>query len=366
MPLMTDQISPLVSIMMPAFNAERYIAAAIESVLSQTMEDWELIIINDGSTDKTIEVLKHFNEERIRVFHQPNSGEAAARNLALQKVRGAYLAFLDADDQWLPEFLQEMVASLNERLDFEGVYCDGYHINPQDEILSSLSDNRRGPFEGELLDALVRASDVFGPPICILLRTEAVRRAGVQFDTRIVIGPDWDFFTQLSQSVRFAYLDRKLLRYRVHSSNITLTAGNKKRLESLVLCREKAIHLPVFDQLSLDTRHYAFYDLLINLLDNNEEKQEEITGWAQFKALPARQQANLFRRMAARQITEVGNDRFVKMWLRRALALNPASIKSLFLFILYSLRPDAAATILRRRSQNKSQDQKRSPFSLPQ
>ena len=363
---MTDPISPQVSIMMPAYNAEGYIAAAIESVLSQSVQDWELIVINDGSTDKTREVLSHYNDERIRVFHQPNSGEASARNYALQQARGMYLAFLDADDQWLPEFLQEMVAFLNSHHDFEGVYCDGYHINSQDDILSSLSDNRRGPFEGELLDALVRASDVFGPPICTLLRTGAVRQAGIQFDTRIVIGPDWDFFTHLSQFVRFGYLDRKLVRYRVHSSNITLTAGNKKRRESLVLCREKAINLPVFERLSLDTRYYAFYDLLINLLENNEEKQEEITGWAQFKALPASQQATLLRRLAGQRLTEVGNDRYVKLWLRRALALHPASMKSLFFFTLYMLHPGITAIMLRRRSQRTSQGQKSSPFSLPQ
>lgn len=362
---MIEVTPPLVSIMMPVFNAERFIASAVDSIVSQTFTDWELIIINDGSTDGTSKVLDQYKDDRIRVLQQPNSGEAVARNHALQLVRGKYLAFLDADDQWLPEFLQELTTEVRSRPDVEGVYCDGYHIDVQDKVLSHLSDNRRGPFEGYLLEALVRASDVFGPPICVLLDAQAVKRTGIQFDPRIVIGPDWDFFTRLSPFIRFTYLDKKLVRYRVHTTNITLTAGNEKRRQSLALCREKAIKMAEFGTLTLDTRYYTFYDLLVNLSGMNAVKQEEVTGWHQFQALPGNFQAALIRQMAIQRLLGLGNDNHVKKWLQMAWKMDPSSLKTLSLMVIHWLNPRMAASMLRRRQRLTQPDLKTSPFSLP-
>jgi glycosyltransferase involved in cell wall biosynthesis len=82
----------VVSIMMPVYNAERYIEQAIESVLSQTYPHWELIIVNDGSTDRTPDIVTQYADPRIKAFHQPNSGEASARNMALRHLQGEYVA----------------------------------------------------------------------------------------------------------------------------------------------------------------------------------------------------------------------------------------------------------------------------------
>jgi glycosyltransferase involved in cell wall biosynthesis len=89
---------PLISIIMPAFNAERYVGKAVRSVLDQSWHHWELIIINDGSTDGTKDVLASFTDPRIKVFHQPNAGVSITRNRALDMAQGDYVAFLDADD----------------------------------------------------------------------------------------------------------------------------------------------------------------------------------------------------------------------------------------------------------------------------
>jgi glycosyltransferase involved in cell wall biosynthesis len=103
--------APLVSIMMPAYNAEAFIAQAIESVLAQTMTDWELIIVDDGSTDGTPAVTDRYQDPGIRVLRQPNGGESIARNTALQHMRGSLVAFLDADDVFLPSTAMATIAT---------------------------------------------------------------------------------------------------------------------------------------------------------------------------------------------------------------------------------------------------------------
>ncbi|MBQ9417639.1 MAG: glycosyltransferase family 2 protein [Bacteroidales bacterium] len=105
----------LVSIVMPTFNKGQYIAESIDSVLSQTYTDWELIVVDDGSTDGTQEVLRRYNDPRIRIFTlNANRGAAHARNLALRQARGRYVAFLDSDDLWHPQKLARQVAFMQQ------------------------------------------------------------------------------------------------------------------------------------------------------------------------------------------------------------------------------------------------------------
>ncbi len=93
---------PKVSVVIPTHNRANYIAHAVESVLDQTFRDYEIIVINDGSTDNTQEVLKKF-EDKIKLLHQENKGIAQTRNRAIQESTGEYIAFLDSDDYWMPE-----------------------------------------------------------------------------------------------------------------------------------------------------------------------------------------------------------------------------------------------------------------------
>jgi len=100
----------LVSIVMPSYNSEKYIRASIESVLNQTYPYWELLIVDDCSTDKTVEIIKSFKDDRIKLFqNQTNSGAAISRNWALREAKGRWIAFLDSDDIWLPSKLEEQL-----------------------------------------------------------------------------------------------------------------------------------------------------------------------------------------------------------------------------------------------------------------
>jgi len=117
---------PAVSIVIPAFNAERTIEATLQSVLAQTDPDFEAVVIDDGSTDATAERVSAFADGRIRLVRQPNGGLSAARNAGIEATRGRYVSFLDADDLWLPTYIAEMRGSLDGRCDAGFAYTDAW------------------------------------------------------------------------------------------------------------------------------------------------------------------------------------------------------------------------------------------------
>ena len=107
---------PLVSIVIPAYNCERFVAETIKSVKNQTFKDWELVIVNDKSSDKTAEVVKKFCSKKIKLINlKENSGVAKARNAGIDAARGRYLCFLDADDLWVPEKLEKQLKFMEEK-----------------------------------------------------------------------------------------------------------------------------------------------------------------------------------------------------------------------------------------------------------
>ena len=353
---------PVVSIMMPAYNAEKYIGQAIESVLAQTFQDWELLIVNDGSTDRTPEIISRYPDARIRTFHQANGGEASARNTALAHAQGEYLAFLDADDLYLPEHLQVTVAFLRAHPGWDGIYTDGWYINETGERLKPLSSRRRGPFEGDIFEEMVRASDVFGAPVCVVLRRDIITRHGFQFDPEIVIGPDWDFFVRYAEVAKFGYVNQPTCLYRIHQTNISLQTRGKTRLLHLARCREKAIKLNRFKECSLSTRVFVFYDLLVNLLTGFPARQSDITRWPEFLALPTKEQARLLRLMAREALFRDEENSRVGEWLRQSLARNPADLNSVVLNIAYSLAPQLCRALIRFKSLSQRRARENSPF----
>ncbi|MGA9532822.1 MAG: glycosyltransferase [Anaerolineales bacterium] len=352
----------LVSVMMPAYNAAAFIGQAIDSVFDQTLEDWELIIIDDGSTDATSEVVGKYSDRRIRLFRQPNQGEASARNAALSKIQGEYLAFLDADDRFLPPHLEITRQYLKDYAGIQAVYTDGYYISQENIRTARLSGHRRGPFQGDLFEPLVRASDVFGPPTCVVTKARPVLEHQLTFDPKIVIGPDWDFFRQLSEIVVFGYLDRPTCEYRVHLSNISLVTGDRERRSSLARCRQKAILSPRFSDCSSKTRTYAFYDLLINLVSDQPGEQEALTQQPAFNGLPANQRARLYRLMASEAIVARELRAPINQWLNLAAALDPASMRNQILRALHTMTPRITRwTLMVRRAGKRRNSQ--SPFA---
>jgi glycosyltransferase involved in cell wall biosynthesis len=119
-------MAPRFSVVLPAFNAARTLASALRSVLAQTQRDFELIVVDDGSTDATPQVVREIEDPRIRLVNQPNRGLPAARNAGIRAARGALVAFLDADDLWLPHYLDRMGDALGSHHSAGMAYCDAW------------------------------------------------------------------------------------------------------------------------------------------------------------------------------------------------------------------------------------------------
>jgi glycosyltransferase involved in cell wall biosynthesis len=337
----------LVSVMMPAYNAEQYIGQAIESVLAQNYPHWELIIVDDGSTDRTVDVAFSFTDPRIKIIHQDNSGESAARNTALKHMQGEFVAFLDADDIFLPDHLEVTLNYLLSHPDRDAVYTDGHYCNQSGLRIQTLSSRRRGPFEGRVYEEAVYGSDVFGPPVCVVLRRNIITQNNLVFDEAITIGPDWDFFVQYSDLAIFGYLTLHTCLYRLHHENITFRIDLEKRALEMAKCREKAIRMKNFQACSLDTQWNVFYDLLVNLLLGFPEHQAEVTQWQEFNHLPSDYQARLFRLMAREGILHGIDSRLISEWLHSSRRLNSADWRGGLVFVLYHLSPSLCEQLLR-------------------
>src|SRR5690625_3066297 len=147
--------SILISVVMPAFNEERWISESIQSILDQSFRDFELIIVDDGSTDKTFEIASSFEDPRVKVYRQENMGPAAARNKALSLVKGQYIALQDADDRSKPERLEKQYDFLENNLDYIAVGTDADYIDKDGFFIYEHTKGEDIPINWDWLQARV-------------------------------------------------------------------------------------------------------------------------------------------------------------------------------------------------------------------
>ena len=212
---------PKVSVIIPTYNYGHFLGEAIRSVLGQTLQDWELIVVDDGSTDNTREVVAAFADPRIHYIHQQNRGNPAARNAALRVVSGEYVAFLDADDVWFPEKLEKQVAALDHLPPTVGlVYSDVYLFNNEDgTIIRSFLQGRRPP-QGRILRELLGPDGWFISDTGSLIRREVFQRVGL-YDESLWWYEDWEMWVRIAAAYEVAALDEPLARCRRHSANLS-------------------------------------------------------------------------------------------------------------------------------------------------
>lgn len=209
----------LVSIIMPSWNTEKYIAESIKSVLAQTYTNWELIIVDDCSTDNTDEVIANFCDKRIRYLkNTQNSGAALTRNRALREAKGEWIAFLDSDDIWLPEKLEKQIKFMKKN-DYVFSYHDFEKI---DEVGNTLGVKVTGP------DIVTRSMMYnYGYPGCLTFMYNAKFIGLVQIKD-IKKNNDYAILLKLCKKADCYLLKESLARYRIRKKSISHDRFTKK------------------------------------------------------------------------------------------------------------------------------------------
>jgi glycosyltransferase involved in cell wall biosynthesis len=207
------------SIIIPAYNADKYIAETIRSVLAQTMGDWEMILINDGSTDSTGEIIGQFlNDGRIHYSEQKNAGVSATRNAGLLKVKGEYIAFLDADDYILPDNFEEKMAVFTREPETDFVFSNTYQC---DADLNIIQVNPAGT-DINMLDKLLRwDGEVVPAPCSNMIIRKTCFQEGLCFDLTLSTAADMDLCIQLSSRFKGRYIDKPLIKYRILATSMS-------------------------------------------------------------------------------------------------------------------------------------------------
>jgi glycosyltransferase involved in cell wall biosynthesis len=218
-------MQPRVSIVMPCYNGAAHLARSVGSVLAQTMPDWELLLIDDGSTDDSRKLAADMarSDGRIHAISQANAGAVAARNRGLAEATGQYIAFLDADDTWHPEFLQVMLGALDDRPGFDIAYCGWQNIG-----LGGGRDHPYLPPDYEVkgkLECLVRSCPW---PIHGVLLRRSLFENGVRFDQTLATSEDYDLWLRLGTKHRILRVPRVLAFYHHHDTVSRLTADKSQ------------------------------------------------------------------------------------------------------------------------------------------
>lgn len=227
----------MISVIIPVFNAEKYISETISSVISQTYADWELIIVNDGSTDNTFKILQEYcqKDSRIKVIDKKNEGVSAARNTGYINSKGDYLAFLDADDKWHKDNLFQKLTLLQTNKEIGLVHADMQFIDENSEIKHECYSGK----DGNILKSLLMWDGTNIPsPSSILIRKEVIEVVGM-FDTELSTAADQEFFFRVASKYKVARIQRVLGFYRFHSSNMHKNIALMERDHHLAFIKAK-------------------------------------------------------------------------------------------------------------------------------
>lgn len=241
---------PPVSVVLPTYNRAGVLRDSIESVLNQTYADFELIVVDDASTDDTESIVAGLEDSRIRyVKHEVNRGAAAARNTGIDEARGDVVAFQDSDDEWLPEKLEKQMAAFDDAAANVGVVYTGMHrtVDGEERYLPYPGVE---PKEGDIRRSIVRQNFVSTQMAAV--RRECFEEVGV-FDKSVTPLEDWELWLRFSERYRFLLVDEPLVVAAVNADSIS----NDR--DDIVRARERIVekHRDRFDDASL--ANHLFY-----------------------------------------------------------------------------------------------------------
>lgn len=222
-----NKVTPIVSVIIPTYNREGFIGEAIQSVLEQTFFNFEIIVVDDGSSDGSAALIQRFSDARIIFLRQENKGRSCARNRALAQASGRYIAFLDSDDLYMPGKLATQVQYLDAHPEVGMVYTSAYCI---DSFGNSLNKNYQASVSGYIYSSIA-----FFQPVTITLPTVMVRRELLAqaggFDEKMHRFEDTDMWRRISKLTRIDALSGYTCKLRTHADN-SLTAQDPVQIVS--------------------------------------------------------------------------------------------------------------------------------------
>ncbi|MBD2388333.1 glycosyltransferase family 2 protein [Cylindrospermum sp. FACHB-282] len=260
---------PKVSVVIPAYNAMIYLPDTLASVLQQTFTDFEVFIINDGSTDNIKQWATQIVDPRVKLISQQNQGVSAARNTGIAHSTGEFVAFLDADDLWKPTKLEKQVHCLEDNSAVGLVYTWTAFIDQSGKFTGILLANH---VEGNVWEQIV-VLDMISTGSSPMVRRNCFDTVGL-FDPNIRGGEDRDMWSRIAAHYPFKVVKEPLTLYRRHSSNTT--KNSNKMLQELRLVIEKTFQSAPIELLYLRTRSYGWMNIFAawsSLLDESNLNQ---------------------------------------------------------------------------------------------
>ncbi|MBE9168995.1 glycosyltransferase [Pleurocapsales cyanobacterium LEGE 06147] len=228
---------PQISVIIPAYNAERTIIETIQSVQQQTFQDFEIIVINDGSQDKTLELVRSIQDNCTKIFSYENGGLPVARNRGISRATGDYISFIDADDLWTKDKLEKQLLALQQNPEagvaYSWIVCMVESLDNPDNI--SFVPGKKATFTGNIYSELL-LENFIGNGSNILARREAIESVG-EFEPTLKSCEDWDYYLRLAAKWHFILVPEAQILYRKTPGTMTSQASIMEAAGMLVLNR---------------------------------------------------------------------------------------------------------------------------------
>ena len=273
-----NELKPFFSIVIPLYNKASHVKETIERVLDQTFQDFEIVVINDGSKDESVTIVETIKDDRIRIIHQENQGVSVARNRGIKESRAEYIAFLDADDLWLPEFLETIANLINDFPD-TGLYATAYkkrkangeeiNINiqalPEKEYIGLLPNYFESIVKGDFL--------VWTSALCI--PKKVFEKNNIWFPAGEKYGEDQYVFARVAMKFDIAYNTDKCAIYQIEAENNTSgkILKEKEPLNSILMLKDYRSDIANIEKLSYFDKYIEKHIVMfISLNIRNNQK----------------------------------------------------------------------------------------------
>lgn len=261
----------LVTVFIPVYNAEKYIKECIESVLAQTYQNFEILVVDDGSTDKSLDIIRTYNDERIRIYaNDKNCGIPYTRNRGLELARGKYIAFLDADDVAYPKRLQKSVEFLEKHPEYRvvGGMCTHIIDEKQKKTLGELQlqPHTRRDYYALFRSPLTNSS--------AMIDLEFIRQNNLHYNENCFVAQDYEFFVQCLKYTSIGQIWNTLVGYRMGHANITAYSMNKKREQRNAVIKQ--IRQQAFENLKIKIEDEVLCEFLAEdkIFQNSDEYEK--------------------------------------------------------------------------------------------